>query len=119
MGITVGDFDNDGRPDPYVANMYSKAGERNVANPRTEPTTDASTPRSGLRDRQRVLPQPGRRDLPPPGPHDRCLGVGWAYGPTYVDPNNDGLIDLYAPVGFQSITPRALPTDDAASGWLP
>ena len=31
MGITVGDFDNDGRPDPYVANMYSKAGERIVA----------------------------------------------------------------------------------------
>src|SRR4029453_6499102 len=32
LGITVRDIDNDGLGDPYLANMYSKAGERVVHN---------------------------------------------------------------------------------------
>ena len=32
MGVTAGDFDNDGHIDLYVGNMYSKAGNRVMAN---------------------------------------------------------------------------------------
>jgi len=32
MGVTTGDFDNDGHTDVYIANMYSKAGNRILAN---------------------------------------------------------------------------------------
>ena len=106
MGITVGDFDNDGRPDPYVANMYSKAGERIVANLRT----DAYDRRIDAKIRDFVTGSElyhnqGDGTFRRLGRTIGVSDVGWAYGPTYVDLNNDGLIDLYAPVGFQSITP--------------
>ena len=105
MGITVGDFDNDGRPDPYVANMYSKAGERIVANLRT----DAYDPRIDAKIRDFVTGSElyhntGKGTFRRLGRTIGVADVGWAYGPSYVDLNNDGLLDLYAPVGFQSVT---------------
>ena len=106
MGITVGDFDNDGLPDPYVANMYSKAGERIVANLRAdayEPGIDAQ-----IRDFVTGSELYHNTDKGTFRRLGRTIGVadvGWAYGPSYVDLNNDGLLDLYAPVGFQSVTP--------------
>jgi len=106
MGITVGDFDNDGRPDPYVANMYSKAGARIVANLRPDaynPSIDAK-----IRDfvtGSELYHNTGKGSFRRLGRTIGVADVGWAYGPSYVDLNNDGLLDLYAPVGFQSITP--------------
>ena len=32
MGVTAGDYDNNGNSDVYIANMYSKAGNRILAN---------------------------------------------------------------------------------------
>ena len=37
---------------------------------------------------------------------DEGPDVGGAYGPGLVDLDNDGWLDLYAPVGFQSVTPE-------------
>ena len=104
MGVTTGDFDNDGRTDIYVANMYSKAGNRILANvdPATYPaglyaqvreaTTGNKLYRSLGNGRFRVIP--GDKMVP---------AIGWAYGPNFVDLNGDGYLDVYAPAGFRSV----------------
>jgi len=104
MGVTTGDLDDDGRPEIYVANMYSKMGRR-------------------------ILGQVGPDDYPP-GLYEQVAGscagntlysrdagdatfversdeagvngVGWAYAPAMVDLDGDGRLDLYATTGYQS-----------------
>ena len=34
--------------------------------------------------------------------HRTTAAVGWAYGPAFVDLDNDGWLDLYATAGFVS-----------------
>jgi hypothetical protein len=104
MGVATGDLDNDGRPEIYVANMYSKMGRR-------------------------IIGQVTAEDYPP-GVYDQIVGscagnslygreagagtyaehsesagvnaVGWAYAPAMVDLDGDGRLDLYATTGYQS-----------------
>ena len=104
MGVSAGDLDNDGKPELYVANMYSKMGRRIIANV-------------------------GHDDYPP-GLYDMIRGslagnrlyrlagdgveyeevseklgvnqVGWAFAPAMVDLDADGWLDLYATAGFNS-----------------
>ncbi len=105
MGITVSDIDNDGLPDPWVANMYSKAGERVMANLKPglyPPELDAQ-----MRDfvtGNELYHNLGGGRFERNGRSAGINDVGWAYGTGYADLNNDGLEDLYSPVGFQSIT---------------
>lgn len=106
MGISVGDIDNDGYGDPFVANMYSKAGERIVGNLRHgiyDETVDFQ-----LRDfvgGNELYRNRGDGTFDRIGQRAGINDVGWTYGVGYVDLNGDGLPDVYSPAGFQSVSP--------------
>lgn len=105
MGIVAGDFDNDGHTDIYLANMYSKAGDRIIANL----PEDAYTPevRAKIKDfvnGSELLRNRGDLTFESIGKAAGVNGVGWAYGPCFTDLNNDGWLDLYATAGFLSYT---------------
>ena len=105
MGITVGDIDNDGFGDPYVANMYSSAGVRIVAN--LDPSIYPRQTDALLRDfvtGSELYSNSGDGTFSRTGQAAGVATVGWAYGCSYIDLNGDGLLDIYAPVGHQSIT---------------
>ena len=105
MGVTAGDFDNDGHDDIYVSNMYSKAGNRILANVDTasypaelyQKIVEATTGNKlycGAGDgRFRTVPD----ELVVPD-------IGWAYGAEFVDLNLDGWLDMYVTAGFKSET---------------
>lgn len=106
MGITAGDIDNDGRPDVYVANMYSKAGERIVDNlKRGVYPDDIDAQMRDFVSGNELYHNLGEGRFERVGQATGVADVGWAYGPGFVDLDNDGWLDLYAPVGFQSVTP--------------
>lgn len=107
MGITLSDVDNDGFGDPYVANMYSKAGQRIVGNLRPgiyDADVDAK-----MRDfvgGNELYHNRGDGTFERIGHRAGINDVGWTYGVGYVDLNGDGLPDLYSPAGFQSVSPH-------------
>jgi FG-GAP-like repeat len=104
MGVAAGDINDDGQPEIYVANMFSKMGRR-------------------------ILAQVSAADYPP-GVYEQMLGscagnrlyqvapgqtrynelsdslginqVGWAYAPAFADFDADGDLDVYATAGFVS-----------------
>jgi hypothetical protein len=103
MGIVSGDIDNDGRIDLYLANMYSKAGNRVIGNLRPdtyEPDIMARL-RSFVTGSQLYLNR-GGLSFQPVGPKYQVSAIGWAYGAALVDLDNDGWLDLYATCGYVS-----------------
>ncbi len=104
MGVSAGDYDNDGLTDLYVANMYSKAGNRILAN------VDTSEYPQELFDKinegtkgSKLYRNRGDGTFETISPEDSVAYVGWAYGPTFFDLNNDGWLDIYATAGFKSV----------------
>jgi hypothetical protein len=104
MGVAAGDLDNDGRPEIYVANMFSKMGRRIVAHIREEDYPEGIYDMivgslSGNR-LYRVGPD-GSRFVE----YSEDVGVnqvGWAFAPAMVDLDGDGRLDLYATAGYIS-----------------
>ena len=102
MGLSCGDFDNDGQIDIYVSNMYSKAGSRVMSNLpdrcyANEITDQLRTLVAGSELYQNVDGQFQRV-----GKGFQVHAIGWAWGSAMADLNNDGWLDLYATAGFMS-----------------
>jgi hypothetical protein len=104
MGASWGDYDNDGRQDLYVSNMYSKAGKRITAQ---IPGLDERLTRSAegnLLFRNMV----DSFDLVSGvGPSDMHVAkAGWSWGGQFADFNNDGFLDIYVSSGYYSAPPE-------------
>jgi hypothetical protein len=103
MGATVGDINNDGNIDIYCANMYSKAGTRVIGNMRPESYSPEvmSKLRRFVAGSQLHLNRGGLK-FDHVGKEMQVAAVGWAYGASLADLDNDGWLDLYATAGYVS-----------------
>ncbi|MGH7319257.1 MAG: FG-GAP repeat domain-containing protein [Candidatus Rokuibacteriota bacterium] len=99
MSADWGDYDNDGRLDLYVANMYSKTGNQFLA---VDPRLTEEVRRKLLFSVQGNALYRNRGD----GTFEetgRRLGAnlaGWAWGSNFFDYDNDGWLDLHVANGF-------------------
>ena len=101
MGVTWGDYDNDGRQDLYVTNMYSKAGKRITASIPylDERFTKSAQGNSLLRNLSGAFERVSGAEPP-------ALAVttgGWGWGSQFVDIDNDGYLDIYALSGYITV----------------
>jgi hypothetical protein len=103
MGASFGDYDNDGRQDLYVTNMYSKAGSRITAQvPGLDPRLAKMAGGNSL------FRNAGERFEKISGTEPPALEVekaGWSWGGQFLDVDNDGFLDLYAASGFYTAPP--------------
>lgn len=93
IGAAVGDYDNDGREDLFVAGVHENHLFHNDGGTFTDVTVKA-----------------GLASTPDPQ-----YGSLWAVGAAWVDVNNDGLLDLFV-VNYLAWDPATEPTCEAAPG---
>jgi hypothetical protein len=99
MGASWGDYDNDGREDLYVSNMYSKAGRRITAGvPGLGRSFIESAQGNWLYHQE-----PGGRFTQVAGmeaPSLTVMKAGWSWGGKFADFDNDGWLDLFVLSGY-------------------
>jgi hypothetical protein len=98
MGASWGDYDNDGRPDLYVSNMYSSAGNRILE--KLEHVNDTFL---GAARGNTLFRNSGETFDKVSGIEAPALTVekaGWSWGGQFADLDNDGYQDIYALSGF-------------------
>jgi hypothetical protein len=108
MGVATGDLDNDGNPEIYVANMYSKMGRRIIAHVEPDDYPEGIYEQIvGSCAGNRLYYKPSSQSRFFENSEDQHVnGVGWAYAPAMVDLDGDGWLDLYATTGFMSFSPH-------------
>jgi len=104
MGMAVGDYNNDGHIDVYTANMYSKAGRRIMENLAPDSySPEVFTKMKRFVTGSEMYRNNGDLKFERIGKPLRVHAVGWAYGASLVDLDNDGYLDLYGTAGFVSV----------------
>ncbi len=99
MGASFGDYDNDGRDDLYVSNMYSAAGRRITAQiPGLNPLIADSAAGNFLYHREASGQFKQVAGLQPSALP--VMDIGWSWGGCFADFNNDGFLDLYVLSGY-------------------
>jgi hypothetical protein len=99
MGATFGDYDNDGRDDLYVSNMYSEAGRRITARiPGLNPMFAEAANGNFLYHREANGKFKQVAGLESPAM--KVKKVGWSWGGCFADFDNDGFLDLYVMSGY-------------------
>lgn len=99
MGASFGDYDNDGRDDLYVSNMYSEAGRRITARiPGLNPLFAEAANGNFLYHREAGGKFKQVAGLEPPAM--TVKNAGWSWGGCFTDFDNDGFLDLYVMNGY-------------------
>ena len=112
MGISWGDYDNDGDLDAYFSTMYSSAGKRINKNHRKLSAGQLEVRSLSARGNT-LLRNEGNGnfvDATKGKALSNLRKAGWAYGAQFIDINNDSWLDIYSPNGFWSV-PLADPGD--------
>ncbi len=100
MGVSIGDYDNDGRSDIYTTNMFSKAGLRIAEQMQSsEIVTQSARGNSLMRNTTEGFSKVS--GMEPPALQVEAADFGWGGG--FADLNNDGYLDIYVPAGFTSL----------------
>lgn len=105
MGVSWGDYDNDGQHDLYVANMYSKAGRRitQAMDEMVDPQFSRMARGNSLfRCEGDAFNRVSGLDVP----ELMVEKAGWSWGGQFLDFNNDGFLDIYALSGYYSAPPE-------------
>ena len=102
MGLSTADFDHDGDMDLLITNMFSSAGLRIAPQQQFQGENHGEVAQEYVRHARgnTLLANDGKGNF-----HDvtETAGIaiaGWSWGSQFVDFNNDGLPDIYAPNGF-------------------
>ncbi len=115
MAVSFGDYDNDGRQDLYVANMFSKASRRVTSfftkgrvnydaelmkGEGIDPVVELLGRGNSLFHNDGNRPWEKVSDIGKP--LHTVESAGWCWGSEFADFNNDGWLDIYAPSGYYS-----------------
>lgn len=100
MGMTTGDINNDGFNDLYIAEMYSKAGQRVFGNIPAGTYDDVVMQKlHRLVNGSQLYLGGANRKFQATEDKLGANAVGWAWGASLADLNNDGWLDLYGTAG--------------------
>ena len=104
MGAAWGDYDNDGRQDLYVTNMYSKAGQRITK--MLGSLADANFRKMASGNSLFCNLGPDFKKVSGTTPTDLAVEIaGWSWGGQFLDIDNDGYLDIFATSGYYSAPP--------------